>query len=77
MSQTELLSRITIEPGKMSGKPCIRGMRLRVVDVLDILASGGTTKDVLETFDELVEEDVLAALAYAAEASNRTSAPMN
>lgn len=52
MSQSDLLTRITIEPGKMGGKPCIRGMRLQVVDILDILAAGGTTEDVLRTFDE-------------------------
>jgi len=72
MPEPDLLSRITIEPGKMGGKPCIRGMRLRVVDVLDILAAGGTTEDVLRTYDELEREDVLAALTYASQAANRT-----
>jgi uncharacterized protein (DUF433 family) len=66
MDKSDLLARITIEPGKMGGKPCIRGMRLRVVDILDILAGGGTTEDVLRTYDELEREDVLAALAYSA-----------
>ena len=72
MDKPDLLARITIEPGKMGGKPCIRGMRLLVVDILDILAGGGTTEDVLRTYDELEREDVLAALAYASEAANRT-----
>lgn len=61
MDKPGLLARITIEPGKMGGKPCIRGMRLLVVDILDILAGGGTTEDVLRTYDELEREDVLAA----------------
>ena len=63
MSEPDLLSRITIEPGKMSGKPCIRGMRLRVKDILDVLAAGGSYDDVLEMYDELEREDILAALA--------------
>lgn len=64
MDKADLLARITIEPGKMGGMPCIRGMRLRVVDILDILVAGGTTEDVLRTYDELEREDVLAALAF-------------
>lgn len=64
MSQPDLLSRITIEPGKMGGKPCIRGMRLRVKDILDVLAAGGSYDDVLEMYDELEREDILAALAF-------------
>jgi len=56
---------ITIEPGKRGGKPCIRGMRITVNDILGWLASGMTTQDILADFEELVEEDILAALSYA------------
>lgn len=70
MTQPDLLARITIEPGKMGGKPCIRGMRLRVKDILDVLAAGGSYDDVLEMYDELEREDILAALTYAARAAD-------
>jgi uncharacterized protein (DUF433 family) len=58
---------ITIEPGKRGGKPCIRGMRITVYDVLDYLASGMTKEEVLKDFPYLTEEDILACLAYAAD----------
>lgn len=58
---------ITIEPGKRGGKPCIRGMRMTVYDVLDYLASGMTKEEVLADFPYLTEEDILACLAYAAD----------
>ena len=58
--------RITIEPGKRSGKPCIRGMRITVYDVLSYLASGMTEAEILEDFPELEHEDILACLSYAA-----------
>ena len=58
---------ITIEPGKRSGKPIIRGMRITVYDVLDYLASGMTHEEILQDFPELTEEDILACLSYAAE----------
>ena len=58
---------ITIEPGKRGGKPCIRGMRITVYDVLSYLASGMSIEDVLEDFPYLTREDVLASLSYAAE----------
>ena len=61
---------ITIEPGKRGGKPCIRGMRITVNDILGWLASGMTTQDILADFEELVEEDILAALSYAADREN-------
>ena len=57
---------ITMEPGKRSGKPCIRGLRVTVQDVLDWLASGMTTEDILLDYPELQRDDVLACLAYAA-----------
>jgi uncharacterized protein (DUF433 family) len=58
---------ITLEPGKRSGKPCIRGLRITVQDVLDWLASGMTLDDILIDYPELTREDVLACLAYAAQ----------
>ena len=62
---------ITIEPGKRGGKPCIRGMRITVYDVLEYLASGMTQKDILEDFPYLTEEDIRACLAYAADREKR------
>jgi uncharacterized protein (DUF433 family) len=59
--------RITIEPGKRSGKPCIRGMRITVYDVLSYLASGMTYQEILEDFPYLTQEDILACLSYAAD----------
>lgn len=58
---------ITIEPGKRGGKPCIRGMRITVYDILGYLASGMTHQEILDDFPYLTEEDVLACLSYAAE----------
>jgi uncharacterized protein (DUF433 family) len=58
---------ITIEPGKRSGKPCIRGMRITVYDVLEYLAAGMTHQEILEDFPYLTEEDILACLSYAAD----------
>lgn len=59
--------RITIEPGKRSGKPCIRGMRITVGDVLEYLAGGMSEDEILRDFPDLEREDIRAALAYAAE----------
>lgn len=56
---------ITIEPGKRSGKPVIRGMRMTVGDVLEYLASGMTYEEILNNFPYLTREDILACLAYA------------
>ncbi|TXI79085.1 MAG: DUF433 domain-containing protein [Flavobacteriales bacterium] len=64
---------ITIEPGKRSGKPCIRGMRITVGDVLGYLAAGMTIPEILDDFDELTEEDIRACLAYAADRERFTS----
>ena len=58
---------ITIEPGKRGGKPCIRGMRITVYDVLEYLASGMSHQEVLQEFPYLTEEDIRACLAYAAD----------
>jgi uncharacterized protein (DUF433 family) len=57
---------ITIEPGKRSGQPCIRGMRITVRDVLEYLAGGMSVNDLLTDFPELTVDDVRACLAYAA-----------
>ncbi len=62
---------ITIEPGKRSGKPCIRGMRITVSDILDYLASGMSVDEILSDFPELTEEDIRACLAFAAERERR------
>ena len=58
---------ITIEPGKRSGKPCIRGMRMTVTDVLEYLAGGMTEAEILEEFPDLTAEDIRACLAFAAD----------
>jgi len=57
---------ITIEPGKRGGKPCIRGMRITVYDVLEYLASGMTIPEILDDFPYLTKEDILASLSFAA-----------
>jgi uncharacterized protein (DUF433 family) len=58
---------ITIEPGKRSGKPCIRGMRITVSDILEYLAGGMTESEILEDFSELTSEDIKACLLFAAD----------
>jgi len=58
---------ITIEPDKRSGKPCVRGMRITVYDVLSYLASGMTEQEILNDFPYLTKEDILACLSYAAD----------
>ena len=58
---------ITIEPGKRGGRPCIRGMRITVYDVLDYLASGMTQEEILRDFPYLTAEDIHACLSYAAD----------
>ena len=67
--------RITIEPGKRGGQPCIRGMRITVYDILDYLASGMTVPEILEDFPYLVEEDIRACLAFAADRERRLMSP--
>ena len=58
---------ITIEADKRGGKPCVRGLRITVYDVLDYLASGMTPAEILEDFDDLTLEDIQACLSYAAD----------
>ena len=67
----ELLDRITVEPGKRGGKPCVRGLRITVYDVLGWLAAGMTEQEILADYPELVSEDIRACLAYAAEREHR------
>lgn len=62
---------ITIEPGKRGGKPCIRGMRITVYDVLEYLASGMTRQEILADFPYLNDPDITACLAYAADREKR------
>lgn len=63
---SDLLERITINPAQCGGRPCIRGMRIRVIDVLDLLAAGLSAEQVVEELPDLEPEDVQAALHYAA-----------
>ena len=65
------LDRITIEPGKRGGKPCIRGMRITVYDVLEYLASGMSEQEILDDFPDLTQEDIRACLAFAADRERR------
>ncbi|HKJ85731.1 MAG TPA: DUF433 domain-containing protein, partial [Spirochaetia bacterium] len=70
------LDRITIEDGKRGGKPCIRGMRITVYDVLDYLAAGMSEAQLLEEFPYLEREDILACLQFAADRERKmVSAP--
>ncbi|MGH9694934.1 MAG: DUF433 domain-containing protein [Bryobacteraceae bacterium] len=62
---------ITIEPDKMGGKPCIRGLRITVYDVLDYMASGMTETEILTDFPDLTAEDLRACLAFAADRERR------
>jgi uncharacterized protein (DUF433 family) len=66
----ELQDRITINPAQCGGRPCIRGMRIRVTDVLDLLAHGLTQQEVLEEMPDLEEDDIKASLLYASQRMN-------
>ena len=61
-----LLDRITSEPGKCGGRPCIRGLRIRVIDVLDLLAAGLSHEQIVAELPDLEPDDIKAALAFAA-----------
>ena len=65
--------RITMEPGKRGGKPCIRGLRITVYDVLEYLASGMSQEEVLRDFPDLTMEDIRACLAFAADRERKLS----
>lgn len=62
---TYLMERITVDPRVCGGRPCIRGMRIRVTDILDLLASGLSTQQVLEELPDLEQADIEAALKFA------------
>jgi uncharacterized protein (DUF433 family) len=68
---SNLANRITIEPGTRSGKPCVRGLRITVSDVLEYLAAGMTETEILTDFPELTVDDIRACLAFAAERERR------
>jgi uncharacterized protein (DUF433 family) len=68
---TDYRAYITIESGKRSGKACVRGMRITVLDVLGYLAAGMSHDDIIEDFPELTKNDILACLAYAADAEKK------
>jgi len=61
-----LLSRITIDPGKCGGKPCVRGKRMRVSDILELVAAGASFEEILADYAFLEREDIVAAITYAA-----------
>ena len=65
-SGMKYLDRITIEQGKCGGRPCIRGLRIRVSDILEMLASGASEQEILKDFPYLEPEDIRAALEYGA-----------
>lgn len=63
--------RITIEPGKRGGKPCLRGLRITVYDILDYLAGGMSEEEILSDFPDLERDDIRASLAFAADRERR------
>ena len=64
---------ITIEPGKRSGKPCVRGLRITVYDILNMLAEGMSFEEIMSDFPRINKEDTLACLAYAADREHKTT----
>jgi uncharacterized protein (DUF433 family) len=70
MTPSELLQRITIRPEECGGRPCIRGMRIRVIDVLELLAAGESQAQILEDYPYLEADDIAACLLYAARRLN-------
>ena len=68
----ERLQRITVEPGKCGGRPCIRGHRFRVTDILELLANGASTDEVLRDYPFLEREDIFASIEYAAHQADHT-----
>jgi uncharacterized protein (DUF433 family) len=73
--KTDLLRRITLEPGKCGGRPCIRGMRIRVQDILDMLAADAPEEAILRDYPYLEHDDIRAAVAYAAAYLNHSIVP--
>jgi len=68
---SSLLDRITIEPSTCGGQPCIRGKRIRVTDILQLLANGASIGEIAADYPGVERDDVLAALAYAAHQTNQ------
>lgn len=68
--KSEIFPRVTVDPDVCFGKPCIRGMRVRVTDVLEMLAGGASRAEILADFPYLEDDDISAALAYAARAAD-------
>lgn len=68
-----LMNRITLDVGKRGGRPCIRGLRITVYDVLSMLSSGMSTAEILEDFPELELQDITAVLAFAADREHRVT----
>jgi len=66
------IQRITVDPGQCGGRPCIRSLRIRVKDVLDLLAAGATREEILEDYPALEDGDITAVLEYAARQSDHT-----
>jgi uncharacterized protein (DUF433 family) len=71
----KLLKRITVEPGKCGGQPCIRGKRMRVTDILDLLSHGTSHEEILRDYPFLEPEDILAAIAYASRLTDHVVLP--
>jgi uncharacterized protein (DUF433 family) len=71
----ERLNRITVEAGKCGGRPCIRGLRIRVTDVLELLAGGASFEEILTDYPYLEREDILAARDYAARQTDHVVPP--
>lgn len=70
------LERITIDPEQCGGRPCIRGMRIRVIDILDLFAAGLSPEDILAEMPDLENEDLVAALNYAARKLDHPMIPL-
>jgi uncharacterized protein (DUF433 family) len=66
------LDRITLEPGKCGGRPCIRGFRIRVSDILELIAAGASRDEILADYEFLESDDITAALTYAARQADHT-----
>lgn len=75
MSKSKLLERITIEPGKCGGKPCIRGQRMRVKDLLELLSAGASYEEILADYPFLQREDILACIEFAARQTDHIVVP--
>lgn len=70
--RADRLKRITVEEGKCGGRPCIRGQRLRVADLLELLANGASMDEILADYEFLEREDIFAAMEYAAHQVDHT-----